>query len=229
MCSTFKWILAAAILSAVDQGKLTLSQQIAFSESDLLDHAPTTRAKLAEGRLSVEELARATVINSDNTAANLLLPLIGGPAGLTAFVRANGDAVTRFDRNEPTLNTNLPDDPRDTTTPRAMAALMRTILMRGAKAGPLARDSRDRLLGWLTDCETGHERLRAGLPADWLAADKTGTGARSAVNDIAVLEPPRRSPIMVAAFLSDSGKTPRELNPAHAAIAREISAWVAAR
>lgn len=229
MCSTFKWILAAGILAAVDQGKLTLSQQVPFSERDLLEYAPTTRARLAEGRLSVEELARATVVNSDNTAANLLFPLVGGPQGLTAFVRANGDAVTRFDRDEPALNTNLPDDPRDTTTPRAMVALLRTFMTRDADAGPLTRESRGRLLGWLIACETGHERLRASLPADWLAADKTGTGARSAVNDVGILEPPGRSPIMVAAFLSDSGKAAAELNPAHAEIARELVGWVRAR
>lgn len=144
-------------------------------------------------------------------------------------MREHGDEVTRFDRNEPTLSTNLPNDPRDTTTPRAMAALMNAILRRDGKAAPLARGNRDRLLDWLTDCETGRERLRAGLPPQWLAADKTGTGERSAVNDIAILKPPRRPPIMVAAFLGESGKTPAELNPAPAAIAREIVSWVAAR
>lgn len=159
----------------------------------------------------------------------MLFPLVGGPQGLTAFVRAQGDEVTRFDRNEPTLNTNLPDDPRDTTTPRAMAALMKVILLRDGQAAPLTRGNRERLLDWLTNCETGQQRLRAGLPPEWLAGDKTGTGERSAVNDVAIFTPARRSPIVVAAFLSDSGKAPAELNPAHAAIAREVVAWVAKR
>jgi beta-lactamase class A len=222
--STFKWLLAAAVLAAVDQGELTLAREVPFGEKDLLEYAPTTRASLADGRLSIEALAKATVVNSDNTAANLLFPLVGGPAGLTRFVRRHGDEVTRFDRDEPTLNTNLPDDPRDTTTPHAMAALMRTIL---TAAGALTHESRERLLDWLAACETGRDRLRAGLPSDWVVGDKTGTGERSAVNDVAIITPPGRPPLIIAAFLSESGKPPSELNPAHAAIARAVVAWAA--
>ncbi|MBL8744487.1 MAG: class A beta-lactamase, partial [Myxococcales bacterium] len=225
MCSTFKWILAAAILAASDAGELSLSRDVAFGEKDLLEYAPTTRASLAAGRLTVEALARAIVVNSDNTAANLLLPLIGGPAGLTAFVRKHGDSVTRFDRDEPTLNTNLPDDPRDTSTPSAMANLMKTILV-GERA--LSQESRKRLLDWLVACETGRERLRAGLPADWITGDKTGTGERSAINDVAITMPPGRAPLIVVAFLSDSGKSPAELSPSHAAIARAVVEWAKA-
>lgn len=222
MCSTFKWVLAAATLAAVDAGELSLLREVVYGEKDLLEYAPTTRANIATGRLSVEALAGAIITNSDNTAANLLLPLIGGPAGLTAFVRKHGDSVTRFDRDEPTLNTNLPDDPRDTTTPSAMATLMKTILV-GERA--LSRASRERLLAWLVACETGKERLRAGLPRDWVTGDKTGTGERSAVNDVAIVTPPRRAPLIVAAFLSDSGRPPAELNATHAAIARAVVEW----
>ena len=222
MASTFKWLLAAAVLAAVDKGELTLAREVPFGEKDLLEYAPTTRASLAAGRLSIESLAKAIVVNSDNTAANLLFPLVGGPAGLTRFVRKHGDDVTRFDRDEPTLNTNLPGDPRDTSTPHAMAALMKAIL---TVDGALTRESRERLLGWLVGSETGRERLRAGLPPDWVVGDKTGTGERSAVNDVAIVTPPGRPPIIIAAFLSESGKPPTELNPAHAAIARAVVAW----
>jgi beta-lactamase class A len=222
MCSTFKWVLAAATLAAVDAGELSLQREVVYGEKDLLEYAPTTRANIATGRLSVEALAGAIITNSDNTAANLLFPLIGGPAGLTAFVRKHGDSVTRFDRDEPTLNTNLPGDPRDTTTPGAMATLMKTILV-GEHA--LSRESRERLLAWLIACETGKERLRAGLPRDWVTGDKTGTGERSAVNDVAIITPPGRAPLIVAAFLSDSGRPPAELNPSHAAIARAVVEW----
>jgi beta-lactamase class A len=222
MCSTFKWVLAAATLAAVDGGTLSLTQDVVFGEKDLLEYAPTARANLAVGRLSVEALASAIIVNSDNTAANLLLPLVGGPAGLTAFARKHGDSITRFDRDEPTLNTNLPGDPRDTTTPRAMASLMKTILTRD---GALTRESRERLLGWLVACETGRERLRAGLPAGWLVGDKTGTGEREAVNDVAIVTPPGRAPIIITAFSSESGRKPAELNPTHAEIARAVVSW----
>lgn len=227
MCSTFKWVLVAAILAEVDSGKLTLAREVTFGESDLLEHAPTTRANLAAGRLSVEALAQANIVNSDNTAANLLLPLVGGPEGLTAFVRKHGDTVTRFDRNEPTLNTNLPDDSRDTTTPQAMARLVKAILAPGSAA--LTSESRERLLGWLVASETGRARLRAGLPPDWVVGDKTGTGERSAVNDIAIATPPGRAPILIAAFFSDSETPLVKLNDGHAAVARAIVAWAHAQ
>ena len=127
--------------------------------------------------MTIDALTQASVTVSDNTAANLLLPKIGGPAGLTHFIRSLGDPVTRLDRDEPTLNSNDPGDPRDTTSPRAMVGLMRRTLCGDA----LSPAGRDRLLGWLRACETGKDRLRAGLPRDWTVGDKTGTGERSAV------------------------------------------------
>jgi beta-lactamase class A len=129
MCSTFKWILAAAVLERVDHGELRLDKSLHFDEDDLLDYAPVAREHIAKGSLTIDELCAAAVSISDNTAANLLLEQIGGPSGLTAFLRRHGDPVTRLDRNEPSLNTNLPGDPRDTTTPRAMVGTMNTLLV----------------------------------------------------------------------------------------------------
>jgi beta-lactamase class A len=201
MCSTFKWALAAAVLARVDRKELSLDDRVGYGEADLLDHAPETRAAYVRGErsMSLEALARAAVVSSDNTAANLLLGKVAGPAGLTRFVQSIGDAVTRFDRNEPGLNENAPGDPRDTTSPRAMVALMRAVLQGNA----LSDASRTRLIGWLRACETGKDRLRAGLPQDWTVGDKTGTGARGAFNDVAIATPPGRAPVLVAAYLSD--------------------------
>jgi beta-lactamase class A len=221
MCSTFKWVLAADILARVDRGELSLDDRVPISASDLLEHAPFTRAHVAEGSLTVDALARAAVVVSDNTAANLLLAKVGGPRGLTRFVRSLGDPVTRLDRNEPALNSNQPGDPRDTTSPRAMAGLMRSLLCGDVL---LSTAGRDRLLGWLRACETGKERLRAGLPQDWIVGDKTGSGERGAVNDVAIATPPRRRPIIVAAYLSDGDAGPASLNAAHADIARAVAA-----
>jgi beta-lactamase class A len=219
LCSTFKWVLAAAVLAQVDEGRLALEQEIAFGPADLLDYAPVASRHVQQGHLSLAELARAAVVTSDNTAANLLLARVGGPAGLTAFLRAHGDAVTRLDRNEPTLNTNLPDDPRDTTSPRAMAATLRSLLTRDA----LSVASRDRLIAWLIACETGKARLRAGLPPHWRGGDKTGTGERGAANDVAIAWPPGRGPILVAAYLSDSGSPRSVLDTAHAELGRLVA------
>ncbi len=200
LCSTFKWILAAFVLARVDAQELSLDERLTFGASDLLDYAPVAREHVAEGSMSIEALARAIVVVSDNTAANLLLTKLGGPEALTAFARSHGDRTTRLDRNEPTLNLNVAGDPRDTSSPSATVGLMQQLLL----GSGLSAGARARLVGWMRASETGTKRLRAGLPAEWNAGDKTGTGENGACNDVAVAFPPGRAPILVAAFLSES-------------------------
>lgn len=219
MCSTFKALLAACILARVDQGKLALEHRVPYRESDLLEYAPVTRARLAEGSLTVEELCAAAVEISDNTAANLLLAQIGGPAGLTAYLRGLGDEVTRLDRDEPTLNENLPGDPRDTTTPDAMTDTYRTLLV-GDRA--LSEASRARLAAWMVRSTTGLARLRAGLPRDWVVGDKTGTSGGVA-NDVAVAWPPSRAPIVITCFVDAPSASADARNAAHAEVARIVA------
>jgi beta-lactamase class A len=206
----------------VDQGQLQLEQRIAYGSGDLLEYAPVTREHVAEGSLSVEELARAAVVVSDNTAANVLLAQLGGPSSLTQFVRALGDATTRLDRNEPDLNTNDPGDDRDTSSPRAMVELQQRILCGAVLSAP----SRERLIGWLRACETGKQRLRAGLPPAWQVGDKTGTGQRGACNDVAIAVPPGRSPVLIAVYLSESTAAVELLQSAHADVARIVAAQI---
>ncbi len=220
MCSTFKWLLAAAVLAKVDRGETNLDQRIVYGPRDLLDVAPVTSAHVAEGSLPIGSLCEAIVTVSDNTAANLLLKSIGGPPSLTRYLRGVGDSITRLDRNEPTLNSNHPKDPRDTTTPAAMVATMRTILV----GNVLSTDSREVLLGWLKNCQTGLQRLRAGLPRTWTAGDKTGTGVNGATNDLAIIWPPARPPILVAAYMSESRAAADALNAAHARIGGIVAA-----
>lgn len=219
MCSTFKLLLAACVLQRVDAGALRLDQPVAYGQADLLPHAPVTGAHAADGRLSVGALCAATVELSDNPAANLLLGLIGGPAGLTRFVRTIGDPFTRLDRTEPALNENAPGDPRDTTTPRAMVGSLRRVLV---DTDVLSAASRGRLLGWLQVSPTGRTRLRAGWPADWRAGDKTGTGTRGAVNDVAIVFPPGRAPWLVVCYLSGSAEATATLSAVHADVGRQV-------
>ncbi|MEX2125309.1 MAG: class A beta-lactamase [Woeseia sp.] len=219
MCSTFKWILAAFVLSQVDQDEVALDERLSYGTEDLLDYAPVAKKHVEAGWLTVEALCQAAVAISDNTAANLLLNRVGGPAELTAFLRQSGDTVTRLDRNEPTLNTNVAGDERDTTSPRAMAGTMNRILL----GDLLSMPSRDRLIRWLKETTTGLDRLRAGLPSDWVAGDKTGTGANGAANDVAIAWPPNRKPVLIAAYLSEADATPEARNAAHARIATAIA------
>ncbi|HSC86968.1 MAG TPA: class A beta-lactamase [Polyangiaceae bacterium] len=220
MCSTFKWLLAASILQQIDRGALLSTGRVPYGEADLLEYAPVTRSHVAEGSMTVEALAEASVTVSDNTAANLLLAHIGGPSGLTRFAQSLGDSTTRLDRTEPSLNTNdSPEDPRDTTTPRAMVGSMQHVLCEGV----LSIESRGLLASWLRASTTGLGRLRAGLPADWIVGDKTGTGEHGAVNDVAIAWPPGRAPILIAAYLSESSADIATLNAAHARVGRIVA------
>ncbi|MEY2936244.1 MAG: hypothetical protein RL033_6993 [Pseudomonadota bacterium] len=219
LCSTFKWLLAACVLSRADRAELSLDTRIAFGAADLLEHAPVCRQHVAEGALSVEALARAAVVVSDNTAANLLLTKLGGPAALTRLCRSQGDEQTRLDRYEDALNENAPGDERDTTTPRAMVSSMKSVLCGEA----LSVASRERLIGWLRESQTGKARLRAGLPPSWNAGDKTGTGQRGACNDVAIAFPPGRAPLLLAVYLSDGPSDLDALQSAHAQVARSIA------
>jgi len=200
MCSTFKAALVGTVLARFDHGDLALSQQIKFGERDLLSNSPETAAHLNEGALSAEMLCAAAVKVSDNTAANLLLSLIGGPAQLTAFFRSLGDNVSRLDRVELDLNSNLPNDPRDTTTPDAMSGNLKSLLVEGEV---LSTASRDRLTNWMLNEQNGRNRIRLGLPSDWRVANKPGTSAdrAGATNDIAVAWPPGRAPIVISVYI----------------------------
>ena len=223
MCSTFKWALVAAVLARVDRGELTLASPLHYGQADLLEYAPVTRTHVAEGRMSIHDLARAAVTVSDNTAANLLLAQVGGPAGLTRFFRELGDDVTRLDRDEPTLNTNEPGDLRDTTSPRAMASSLQRVV-----GGPvLSSQSRERLVRWLVETETGLDRVRAGLPAGWRAGDKTGTGNRGACNDVVVAWPPDGGSWFVASYFSGSQASLAQLSATHAEIGRLVASRAA--
>jgi len=220
MCSTFKWVLAGSVLAHVDRGALALDEQVPYGPGDLLEYAPAAKASVERGFMTVEELAVAAVTISDNTAANLLLAKTGGPAGLTEFMRSCGDTVTRLDRVEPDLNSNVAGDPRDTTSPRAMAGLMRHLVCGDAA---LSATSRQRLLQWLLACETGKNRLHAGFPADWSVGDKTGTGEGQAVNDVALATPPGRAPIIVAVYSSGGSAQLSEIEGVHADVAKLVA------
>jgi beta-lactamase class A len=219
MASTFKAALAGAILAEVEAGRLALDQEIAFTRADLVSHAPVVEVALDRGRLPIERLCAAIVEVSDNAAANLLLARIGGPEGLTRFFRRCGDTVTRLDRTETALNSNLPGDPRDTTSPRAMAGLLRALLI----DGPLTPASRGKLHGWMEGATTGLGRLRAGLPAGWRVGDKTGNGANGAANDIAFAYPPGRAPILIACYQSGGNADGATRNAVHASVARAVA------
>jgi beta-lactamase class A len=196
MCSTFKFLAAAAVLKRVDEGQEKLNRFVSYSAKDILEYAPITKTHLQDGGMTLGGLCAAAIKQSDNTAGNLLLETIGGPGGLTNFVRTIGDEKTRLDRKEPELNNVSPGDERDTTTPAAMCADMQRLLLGNA----LSESSRRQLEDWLQHNETGTLLIRAGVPKTWIVGDKTGRCGNGATNDLAIIRPTGRAPIVVTIY-----------------------------
>lgn len=216
--STFKALAAGAVLAATDD--TALAEVVPFAASAVVAYSPVTEAHAGEG-LPLSELLRAAVQESDNTAANLLLARLGGPAGLGDALRALGDDVTQPARTEPTLNDWSPDDPRDTSTPRALA----TDLAAYALGDALDDADRELLLGWLRASTTGASLVRAGVPEGWTVADKSGQASHGTRNDIAVVWPSDGEPIVIAVLTSHDDP---DAEPDDAAVARATAVVVAA-
>jgi beta-lactamase class A len=197
LCSTFKFLLVTAVLQRVDRHRESLDRAVSIPPQPLIFNSPLTEPN-AGRTMTIAALCHAALTRSDNTAANLLLETIGGPPGLTRFARTLRDPVTRLDRWETSLNEALAGYPRDTTSPAAMMADLKAVLL----GNVLSRPSRDRLTRWMKANLTGLDRLRANLPPDWRAADKTGANGEHTSNDIAVLWPGRRPPLIVAAYIT---------------------------
>ena len=220
MCSTFKFLAAAHVLSRVDRGEERLDRRVVVAQSDILPYSPVTEKRIGGEGMTLAELCDAAVTLSDNAAGNLLLASFGGPAGLTAYLRSIGDKVTRLDRTEPDLNESARGDPRDTTSPSAMLDTMRKLVVGDA----LFPSSRQQLADWLIANKTGDARIRAGVPKDWRVGDKTGTGMNGSSHDIAVLWPPSREPILLTVYFAESEIPGDARNKVVAEAARIVSA-----
>lgn len=199
MCSTFKGLLVAQVLSRVDAGEESLERPVPYTEKDLIFTSPVTKANVATGAMTVGALCQAAVGVSDNTAAVLLMRSVGGPAALTRFMRTLGDTVTRSDRYEP--ESNKYSGLLDTTTPRAITASEKNILL----GNVLSHQSREQLENWMIACKPGLNRIRAALPTAWVAGDRPGTSVEEETNDYAIVRPPGRSPLLVAVYYDAPG------------------------
>ncbi len=204
LCSTFKFVAVAAVLQRVDRGQEHLDRWIEFGPDDVLEYAPVSKQHVGAGGMMLADVCSAAVEWSDNTAANLLFGILGGPEGLTGFVRALGDDITRIDEIEPALNVVKPGEVHDTTTPSAMTGLLRAVLL----GQVLSPDSRARLQEWMLDAKVGEHRVPAGLPAGWRIAHKTGTWDDQ-TNDVGLIWPPKRAPIAFAVYYTGGGELGR--------------------
>ncbi|MGP0093305.1 MAG: class A beta-lactamase [Xanthobacteraceae bacterium] len=220
LCSTFKLLAAGAILARVNAGKERLDRRIRFEARDIVVYSPITKDRVGGEGMSLAEICEAAMTVSDNTAGNLLLATLDGPNGLTAYARSLGDAVTQLDRIEPDLNEAAPGDPRDTTSPAAMLADLRALILCNA----LSPASKEQLTRWLVGNKTGDTRLRAGLPTGWRVGDKTGSGEHGTTNDVGIIWPPGRPPLLVAIYLTETSKSGEQRNATLAAVGRAVAA-----
>lgn len=223
MASSFKAILAAAVLARSLQTEGLLQRVVRYTERDLITHSPITARHVAQG-MTVADLCAATVQYSDNAAANLLLDVLGGPAAVTAFTRSIGDTQFRLDRTEPALNSAQAGDPRDTTTPQAMAHTLRKLVLADALPAP----QRTQFTNWLLGNTTGAARIRAGVPAGWAVGDKTGTGYHGAASDIGVVWPPGRAPLVVVVYTWREAADAKARDDVIADATRVVVSWAGA-
>ncbi|MFZ1873264.1 MAG: class A beta-lactamase [Chania sp.] len=217
-CSTFKVMAASAILQHSLSNSGFMQQRIRYQKSDLVAYSPITEKHLDSG-MTVAELCAAALQYSDNTAVNLLMKQLGGPAAITAYARSIGDTTFRLDRWETELNSAIPGDERDTTTPAAMAASLQILALGSA----LPQAQREQLVAWMKGNTTGDKRIRAGVPAGAMVADKTGGGDYGTTNDIGIVWRENRAPLVIAVYFTQPQQDAKANNEVIASAARIVS------
>ena len=205
MCSTFKAYAAAAILQRSERGALTMADAVAVEQTDIITHSPVTGTRVGT-TMTLAELCQAVLRVSDNAAGNLLLRVLGGPQAITEFARSIGDDESRLDRWETELNSAIPGDPRDTTTPLAVGVGYRNLLTGDA----LGSTGRRQLEDWMRANETSS--MRAGLQAGWTSADKTGSGDYGSTNDIGVAYGPDGQRLLLSIMTRSAADDPAAPN-----------------
>ena len=198
MCSTFKFLASAAVLKRVDAGQEQLDRRIVYGNDVLVSYSPTTSKHIGGDGLTLGQLCEAALTLSDNTAANLILKSLGGLEPFNKFIKSLGDKQTRLDRFETELNTAIPGDPRDTTTPAAMSDNLQHVLL----GNVLSPSSREQLIAWMRSNKTGDRRVRAGMQPGWSVGDKTGSGDYGTTNTIAIIWPPQGKPLLASIYLT---------------------------
>ncbi|GIU31961.1 beta-lactamase [Shewanella sp. MBTL60-007] len=205
--STFKTLACAKMLQDSDRDILDISTMAPVKSDELIAWSPITK-NMVGSSITIENACEATMKTSDNTAANIVLKHIGGPQGVTAFLRLIGDKVTQLDRFEPELNQAKADDLRDTTTPNAMNKTLYHILFEDV----LAQNSKKQLKEWMQGNTVSDSLLRSVLPKGWSIADRSGAGANGSRGITAAIWTDEREPLIISIYLTQTNLSMPERN-----------------
>jgi beta-lactamase class A len=218
-CSTSKLMVVSAILNKSMAAPKLLQKNITYSQKYLEDsgYSPITKKYLATG-MSIAKLSEATLEYSDNTAMNLLVKQLGGPLAVTTYARSIGNETFRLDRYEPEINSAIPHDVRDTSTPAAMEKSLQSMVLGNA----LGLVQREQLITWLKNNTTGNAKIRAGVPLGWIVGDKTGGGDYGTGNDVGIIWPPKCPPIILAIYTTQNKKDAQSNNEVIASATRML-------
>ena len=220
LTSTFKTLACAKLLNDADKGQVALNTQVKVEKQLLEDYSPVLQ-QYTNKEVTLKDACSATMRTSDNTAANIVLKHIGGPVGLTQFIRSYGDSITHLDRYEPDLNEGKPGDERDTTTPNAMAQSLNILLF----GTVLSKPSKDQLQQWMKENQVSDNLLRSVLPEGWQIADRSGAGGYGARSITAVVWPKQakqESPVIITLYITQTRASFDERNKAIARIGKAI-------
>lgn len=225
LCGQYKLLACAALLMRADEGKVDMQSTVSVPASDLLPMSPVTMQEAGVRRLSLTQLCEAALTQNDHTAGNLILQRVGGPEGLTDFIRYQGDSMSRSDRSSPAVMEAALGDSRDTTTPQAMGQHLKALLF----GETLSTTSQRMLLAWLLANRTGQGRLRARLPRGWVVGDKTAVGQNGTLNDVAIVWPTNHKPLIASVFVTETKASMEQRNAVVAEIGSFLPELIARR
>ncbi|WP_222619114.1 class A beta-lactamase [Undibacterium hunanense] len=209
MQSVYKFPIVMATLAAVDQHKLKLDQKVTITPEDLVgerQHSPI-RDEHPQGNIDMHlrKLLRHAIVDSDGTASDVLLRVLGGPAIVMQYLEQLGIQDIKVVDTEKEMGKNWTMQYRNSATPKAMIKLLQ-VFQQGKGLSP---KSRDLLMKWMQETDNGPARIKGLLPAETIVAHKTGTsgtrnGFTAAHNDVGIVTLPNGNHMAVAVFLTDS-------------------------
>ncbi|MCL1135671.1 class A beta-lactamase [Shewanella hafniensis] len=216
--STIKALACAIVLSEVDKNAVSLDDAMMINEQDVVSHSPVMKEFIGK-KVTLADACKATMTYSDNTAANFAIKKSGGPEGITSFLRSMGDDITRADRYEPDLNTNLEGDLRDTSTANAMAANFNKLLL----GNILSTQSKEQLKDWMMGNKVADNMLRLVLPTGWEIADSTGANSYGARGIISMVWSESQQPLIISIYIKKENTAIEEREKVISEIGRVIS------